>query len=116
MAVMLGEEGGLAVRKRLPAACISAVNLSEVVAKMTERGIDADAVLESLAELKLDVRVFDAGQAERAGLLRLSTRRHGLSFGDRACLALAESLGCPAITADKAWAELELGIEIEVIR
>jgi ribonuclease VapC len=40
----------------------------------------------------------------------------GLSFGDRACLALAKSLVAPALTADRSWARLDLGIAIEVIR
>ena len=39
-----------------------------------------------------------------------------LSFGDRACLALARRLGLPALTAERAWAELDLGIPVEVFR
>jgi PIN domain nuclease of toxin-antitoxin system len=40
----------------------------------------------------------------------------GLSLCDRACLALAQSLAVPALTADRSWARLDLGIAIEVIR
>jgi PIN domain nuclease of toxin-antitoxin system len=49
-------------------------------------------------------------------LLRRQTRDHGLSLGDRACLALAVSLGLPVMTADRAWMALDLGIEVIVIR
>jgi hypothetical protein len=35
-------------------------------------------------------------------------RPAGLSLGDRCCLALAERLGCAAVTADTAWAQLDL--------
>jgi PIN domain nuclease of toxin-antitoxin system len=48
--------------------------------------------------------------------LRALTRAYGLSFGDRACLALARRLGLPALTAERAWAELDLGIPVEVLR
>ena len=44
------------------------------------------------------------------------TRQHGLSLGDRACLALAIQRKATALTTDRAWKNLNLGIEIEVIR
>ena len=40
----------------------------------------------------------------------------GLSLGDRACLALARARSVPALTADRTWSRLELGISIEVVR
>jgi PIN domain nuclease of toxin-antitoxin system len=43
-------------------------------------------------------------------------RSHGLSLGDRACLALAQSTGLPVLTADRAWRGVGLDVEIEVIR
>ncbi|MFQ4166233.1 MULTISPECIES: PIN domain-containing protein [Nostocales] len=36
--------------------------------------------------------------------------------GDRACLALGQFLGLPVLTTDRAWADLELGINVQVIR
>ena len=59
---------------------------------------------------------FDAELAYRAGMLRSATRPAGLSLGDRACLALAERLGLPALTADRAWGALQVGIPVDVIR
>jgi PIN domain nuclease of toxin-antitoxin system len=44
------------------------------------------------------------------------TRSAGLSVGDRACLGLAKELDLPVVTADRMWASLDLGIEIELIR
>jgi len=116
LATMLGEPGASEVEERLVDACISAVNLSEVIAKLAERGVPPDVIVESLAELDLDVREFDFAQASRAGLLRLPTRGFGLSLGDRACLALAAELDRPAITTDKAWTKLDIGITIEFVR
>jgi PIN domain nuclease of toxin-antitoxin system len=39
-----------------------------------------------------------------------------LSLADRACLALAEREGVPAVTADKKWAMLDIGIKVSLIR
>ena len=46
----------------------------------------------------------------------MRTRSAGLSLADRACLALASRLGVPAVTADRAWTTLDVGVEIVCIR
>jgi PIN domain nuclease of toxin-antitoxin system len=66
--------------------------------------------------LSLPVAPFDEALALRAGELRLLTARHGLSLADRACIALAERERLPAVTADRAWTKLDLGVEIRLIR
>jgi ribonuclease VapC len=116
MAVLRDEPGAAAVEAVLDAAAISTVNLSEVQAKLVERGTPAASAWSWLVDLDLDVIDFDAPQARIAGDLRALTRAHGLSFGDRACLALARVLAAPALTADRAWSGLEVGVEIRSIR
>lgn len=116
LAVMLGEAGGDAVHAVLAQAQIGAVNLSEVVAKLQERGVPDDIVDQSLADLDLQVVPFDRDQAMRSGKLRTITRGAGLSLGDRACLATAAALGAVAITTDQAWARLSVDVEIELAR
>ena len=116
LAAMLQERGAQHVQDRLVDARIGAVNLSEVVAKLQERGVPDDVVEESLAELNLIIVPFDAEQAVMAGKLRRDTRAAGLSLGDRACLALAAMLGAIAITTDSAWRNLTLPVEIELAR
>jgi PIN domain nuclease of toxin-antitoxin system len=37
-------------------------------------------------------------------------------LGDRACLALAIRKGATALTADRKWADLDVGCKIELIR
>lgn len=110
------EPGGGVVAAALPNAAISAVNLAEVVAKLRERGLSLDDVETALAGLSLDVCPFAAAQAYAAGDLRPATRAFGLSLGDRACLALARELGAAAVTADRDWLKLDLGIEVRVVR
>jgi ribonuclease VapC len=116
LAAMLGERGAETVEAHFTEACISSVNLSEVVAKLSERGVPEESILESLSDLDLDVRDFNTAQALRAGALRNLTRAKGLSFGDRACLALAGELGAIALTTDAAWADLELDVAVELAR
>ena len=97
-------------------AAISAVNLSEVVAKLAESGQTEAAIRAALGRLGLEVSDFDEEQAYRAGQLRPLTRAAGLSLGDRACLALAARLDLPALTTDRTWQGLPVGVSVRVIR
>ena len=117
LALLLDETGAERVLAALPRGLVSAVNLSEVVAKLAERGVPAAAIRTALAGIDLDVRPFDAEAAYVAGELRGQSRRYGLPFGDRACLGLARTLGAVALTADRAWVgALEDGPEVELLR
>ena len=113
--MLLGEPGGEAVDANPGRAQLSTVNLTEVAQRLSDQWPD-DLVIGVLGELPCLVIDFDSAMAMRAGLLRRATRAKGLSLGDRACLALAESLSLPVLTADRAWAELDLGIEVVLIR
>lgn len=116
LCLLNAEAGAERVAAALPWAVVGAVNLAEVVAKLRERGLSADEVAEVLGGLHLEVRPLTAAQACATGHLREATRRRGLSWGDRSCLALAMELGAPALTADRAWAEAETGGAVELIR
>jgi ribonuclease VapC len=110
------EVGWQRVGATLRDAAISSVNLAEVVTKLWERGLSAEEVRLTLAEIPLDVRAFSAEEAYITGELRVPTRRFGLSLGDRACLALAAALGRPALTADRQWSNLDVGVQVVIIR
>ena len=116
LALLNAESGAEKVAAVLSGAVVSAVNLSEVVAKLAESGIPEESIHRALEGLALEVVSFNREQAYRAGQLRPLTRALGLSLGDRACLGLAQQLGLPALTTDADWAELELGIQVQVIR
>ena len=116
LAVINSEPGAEMVQNAWTDAAISAVNYSEVIAKLVETGLDDAEAIGILEALPITVHALDIAQAQRAGLLRRQTREHGLSLGDRACLALAMMLGLPAMTADHGWIDLDLGIETVVIR
>jgi PIN domain nuclease of toxin-antitoxin system len=117
LALLWGEPGSARVRAVLHESAISTVNLSEVVAKFADDRAD-EADVRTMLNLPVRRIEFDEDLAYVAGLLVPMTRRAGLSFGDRACLALARRLKVPAMTADRPWASLSgaVGVEIEVIR
>jgi len=115
LAVLTDEPGGTMVAAVLTRASISAVNLSEVVAKLAEEGMPETQIREAINGLGLDIVPFDSESAYVSGLLRLTTKRLGLSFGDRTCLALAQRLGVPAFTADRTWKKMKIGVEIRLI-
>lgn len=117
LALLNQEPGDQEVAAALRAGtAISTVNLSEVVAKLADAGMPEAAIRAALATLPLEAIAFDEELAYACGVLRPLTRRAGLSFGDRACLALAQQLAVPALTADRAWSQLQLGIGVRVVR
>jgi ribonuclease VapC len=95
---------------------ISAVNLSEAIAKLLDRGFSRQEATQEIANLRLETRSFGEADAAAAGFLRAITRQAGLSLGDRACIALGQELNLPVLTADRIWAGLDLGITLELIR
>ncbi len=95
---------------------ISSVNATEVLTKLIDKGVSAATAQTLLADMNLVEHGFAAGDSRTAAGLRDCTRAGGLSLGDRACLALALSLRAPAITADRLWAKLDTGVDLQLIR
>ncbi|MBI2799090.1 MAG: type II toxin-antitoxin system VapC family toxin [Gammaproteobacteria bacterium] len=95
---------------------ISAVNLAGLVAKTSDRMHESDEIAAMVSALPVEIVPFDRAQAFSAGVLRAATRNLGLLLGARACLALSATLGAPALTADKPWLALNIGVHIECIR
>lgn len=117
LALLNNEPGTEVVAQALHrGVAMSAVNYSEVVGKLRESGIALDEVTEILQPLNIQIVAFTEAQAVRAGDLRPETKPSGLSLGDLACLALAEELRLPALTADREWRGVTIGVTIQVIR
>ncbi len=116
IALLRREAGADVVASALPGALISAVNLSEVAVWLSDAGAEDDAVRQTLDGLMLDPRAFDSETAFSSAGIRKTTRKKGLSLGDRACLALALHVKLPALTADRIWAELDIGVDVVLIR
>src|SRR3954471_6917831 len=112
LTVLRAERGAEVVAPLIPDSLISSVNLSEVMAKLIERGAKPDRAQEIVLGLPCTIVEFDAEGAIVAARLISSTRSLGLSFGDRACLALALKTRLPAFTTDRAWQSVRSGIEV----
>jgi ribonuclease VapC len=110
------EPGAEKVTAVLGDAVISTVNFCEVVTKLALKSGLPHRVLSELTDHALKVVDFDRSLAEDTGLLAPVTRGRGLSLGDRACLALARREDAIALTADNAWRQVDLGIDIQFIR
>ena len=63
--------------------------------------MDQSIIRELLGELRLDVRAHDTDAAYAAAALHEQTKEFGRGLDDRSCMALALSLGVPALTADR---------------
>jgi PIN domain nuclease of toxin-antitoxin system len=90
--------------------------LAEVASKLQERGMPDDRIRATFDALELAVMPLEGELAIETGLMRVATRAAGLSLGDRACLALARALDAVALTTDRAWQNLDIGIKIELVR
>ncbi|MCL8207274.1 MAG: PIN domain-containing protein [Actinomycetia bacterium] len=98
---------------------ISTGNRREVLTKLQDHGLTESVALETLASQgildAMQLVAFDADHARAAARLRAATRALGLSFADRACMALAQAYQVPAVTADRTWAALSF-VSVVVVR
>lgn len=116
LALLWTEAGSEEVAAVLDDAIMSAVNMAEVCSKLADRDIRGNSVRSLLSDLPIKIVSFDAKQAFKAGELRPVTRNRGLSIGDRACIGLAMDHKATAVTADRSWSELDLNVEVKLIR
>ena len=116
LAWLQGERGGEVVESLFNQAVMSSVNWAEVLQRSITRGVQIEGMQVDVEALGLQIIPFTALDAEQVAQLYQSTQPLGLSLGDRACLALAQRLNIPALTTDRAWGDLNLGIDIQVIR
>lgn len=124
LALLQDEPGAATVVEAIEAgAAVSTVNLSEVLAKLAERGEHVRSAMATIrqavdrADGGLRIEPFTEEDGIEAADLRPRSKSQGLSFGDRACLSLAARFEVPAVTADKNWADLpEVGVAVKLIR
>lgn len=119
LALLQDENGANEVEDAIEeGALISAVNLTEVLVKLSDAGASADAAADLIVSLFVEVAPFGLESAREGARIRSIVRPAGLSLGDRACLALARSRELPVITADRAWLDHagDLGVEVRSVR
>jgi ribonuclease VapC len=117
LALVHDEEGADRVAAVLPQARLSTANLAEVVGKLVDVGIDPRRVEGLLTAAGVVLEPVLAADAVRAGALRQVDGGRLLSLGDRCCLALALRSDPPEVlTGDRAWAALDLPLDVELLR
>lgn len=116
LALLKQEDGHEVASAYLEQAIISTVNVSEIISVLVRDGVYSNEVSNYLESTFLHIEDFNLNQAKIAGSLFDKTKKYGLSFGDRACLALAKEKKLPVLTADKVWKKVDVGVDIKLIR
>lgn len=123
LAVVYAETGRPVVVEAIAdGAAVSVFNWAEVLSKVAADGYDPRQVAtrlgtnEKTSGAAIWIEAPDAEECVAIARLRPITRPQGLSLADRACLTLANRLGVPALTADRAWADANLEAEVTLIR
>jgi len=114
LALLQEEQGADEVEGLLDGASMSCVNLSEVIQKADQHGVETEGLEYDLEALGIEFRDFDLAMTRPTA--QLWSVGKALSLGDRACLALAKLTGATAITADGRWVIDGLGVDVRLIR
>jgi ribonuclease VapC len=112
LALLAMKEGHEVIAQNLENAVVSSVNLSEVITILVRRGLKHEDVAQSLKDTFPQIEEFNAEQA----IIAASFVEAELSFGDRACLALAKSKHLTVLMADRASKDLGLDVKVQLIR
>ena len=114
LAWLQDEPGAEEAEPLLMEGVIGAANWSEVLQKVRQHGASAGVVARLLASFGLTV--VDVTRADGEIAADLWNRGTPLSLADRLCLALGMRSSLPVVTADAAWAAIEDGPEVILVR
>lgn len=115
MAFVKREPGAERVGATLAEGVVSAVIFAETLSKLAHQGFDAASIGVDMEAVGLTVAPVGPDDLPSVVALHALARKN-ISLADRFCLALALDRNLPVLTGDRAWADLNLPIQIELIR
>ena len=116
LALLFDEPGAQAVAEVIAeGATASTVNLAEVATVLTSNHRDPNRVLEAV-RAQVELAPFSAADALAVAALYPQVSGRSIPLGDRVCLALAQRLDAPAVTAGHLWIGLSLDIAVQLRR
>ena len=115
-AILKKEPGADIGERYIDHACLSVVNYAEITAVLARQGSNDTTIRRAVAPFVKCVVPMEPEMAFLAGTLESHIKPYGLSLGDRACLTLAIIKKSPVLTGDTIWAELDLPVEVTLIR
>ena len=116
IAVLNSEPGADVVLGAIAGAIISAVNYSEVLKKTIERCQTTGPIAALLHSYSVEIVPFDETLAAASAELFPVTKQHGLSFADRACLALGIQHKRRVFTSERRMGLVSVPIKVKLIR
>lgn len=117
LALLHDEPGADIVMAALPGSVLGAANLAEVIGKLVDEDVDSARLRQLLRAAGGRVEPVTEADAELAGALRGLPGGRSLSLGDRCCLALAVRSEPPQVlTADRVWADLDVPVQVRLLR
>jgi ribonuclease VapC len=106
LAIVFEEKGRDQVHKILHKCAMSAVNLTEAIGKIAQRGASLDEAWDHISALEIPILSYDEATAREAVRFCDLAWTRGMSLGDRVCIATALIHGLVAVTADRRWPTL----------
>lgn len=116
LAILGDEPGGELALDLSQGGDMSWLNAGEVYSKVVERGGRQADAFTLMRGLKINFHNLIETDASAIAEMLPLTRRAGLSFGDRACLALGLRLGKVVLTAERRWTTVDVGVQVQLLR
>jgi PIN domain nuclease of toxin-antitoxin system len=117
LAALRGENGASEIMEIIDNGThMTTVNLAGVITKLYHYKTTREEIDELIYDLPIHFIDVDKELAQLSSSYYLQAKEFGLSLADKICLAAAQRGNYTAITTDKIWAKINLGISVRVIR